>query len=131
CGGAPLDRSALARELIRRLDHWYEISQTFGCASLNHAWRDHSEHLGQTVQVTTPAGTQTGRLVDLDVQLGVTLALDAPADPEVEGSSAVPRLCLIPLADILALQAATDDSRPDHAGRRANASDRSGNRTWN
>ena len=108
CGGATLDRSALARELIRRLDSWYETSRTFGWASLNQSWRDRSEHLGRTVQVTTPAGTQTGRLVDLDVQLGVTLALETPTDPGAGAASVAPRLCALPLAEVLALDAASE-----------------------
>jgi len=109
CGGALLDRSAVARELIRRLDSWYETSRTLDCTTLNQSWRDRSEHLGRTVQVTTPAGTLTGRLVDLDVQLGVTLALGAPTDPDAEAASVAPRLCTLPLAEVLALEAAVDD----------------------
>jgi BirA family biotin operon repressor/biotin-[acetyl-CoA-carboxylase] ligase len=107
CGGDALDRSALARELIQRLDAWYDTSRTFGCASLNQSWRDRSEHLGRTVLVTTPTGTRTGRLVDLDVQLGVTLALDARTDTGAEFTPVAPGLCTLPLAEVLSLEAAT------------------------
>jgi BirA family biotin operon repressor/biotin-[acetyl-CoA-carboxylase] ligase len=109
CGGASLDRSALARELIRRLDYWYDTSRTLGWATLNQSWRDHSEHLGRTVQVATPAGTQTGRLLDLDVYLGVTLALETPTDAGAEATSVTPSLRVLPLAEVLALEAVRDD----------------------
>jgi BirA family biotin operon repressor/biotin-[acetyl-CoA-carboxylase] ligase len=73
--GGPVDRSELARALIRRLDAWYERGRAEGPETLNPAWRDRSEHLGRAVCVTTPAGPRLGRLDDLDLQRGVSLAL--------------------------------------------------------
>ena len=49
-GGAPVDRSELARDLIRRLDHWYDLSRRGGPETLNAAWCQRSEHLGRVGQ---------------------------------------------------------------------------------
>ena len=81
-GGARVDRSELARDLIRRLDHWYDLSSSDGPESLNTAWCQRSEHLGCLVTVSTPRAEVVGRLVDLDVRAGVTLELSSVAsDP--------------------------------------------------
>ena len=77
--GAPVDRSELARDLVRRLDHWYDISRRGGPESLNAAWCQRSEHLGRAVRVETSSASVVGRLVDLDVRFGVTLELCRPA----------------------------------------------------
>jgi BirA family transcriptional regulator, biotin operon repressor / biotin---[acetyl-CoA-carboxylase] ligase len=91
-GGARIDRSELARDLIRRLDHWYDLSRTDGPESLNAAWCQRSEHLGCLVTVSTPCTHVVGRLVDLDVRVGVTLELssigsDASQDAAVQPPS--------------------------------------------
>jgi BirA family biotin operon repressor/biotin-[acetyl-CoA-carboxylase] ligase len=78
--GQPVDRSEVARDLIRRLDHWYETVRTHGYGALNVAWRMRSESLGRVVRVTTPTGVRAGRLVDLDLHLGLTL--DVPCTAE-------------------------------------------------
>jgi BirA family biotin operon repressor/biotin-[acetyl-CoA-carboxylase] ligase len=75
--GAPVDRSELARDLIRRLDRWYSSIRVNGPEALNTAWCEHSEHLGRLVKVATPGTHLVGRLVDLDVRFGVTLELSA------------------------------------------------------
>jgi len=74
--GAPVDRSELARDLIRRLDYWYDLVLHGGPETLNAAWCQRSEHLGQEVTVATPSARIVGRLVDLDVRFGVTLQFD-------------------------------------------------------
>lgn len=71
--GLPVDRSELASHLIRRLDYWYDLVRSRGCAALHAPWRDRNELLGQAVRVATPAGPRSGRLVDLDALLGLTL----------------------------------------------------------
>jgi BirA family biotin operon repressor/biotin-[acetyl-CoA-carboxylase] ligase len=81
--GGPVDRSELARALIRRLDAWYERGRSEGPETLNPAWRDRSEHLGRSVCVTTPAGPQVGRLDDLDLQRGLRLALPRGGHGEI------------------------------------------------
>ena len=78
-GGAPVDRSELARELIRRLDHWYDLSRRGGPETLSAAWCERSEHVGRVVRVATSSASVVGRLVDLDVRFGVTLELCHPA----------------------------------------------------
>jgi BirA family biotin operon repressor/biotin-[acetyl-CoA-carboxylase] ligase len=75
-GGNPADRSEVARDLIRRLDHWYQAVRSVGGIALNAAWRDRNEHLGRLVRVATPGGSRSGRLVDLDLHLGLTLEVD-------------------------------------------------------
>jgi BirA family biotin operon repressor/biotin-[acetyl-CoA-carboxylase] ligase len=77
--GGPVDRSEVARDLIRRLDGWYNRVLRQGIDPLSAAWRDRSEHLGQIVRVTTPAGPLRGRLVDLDLRRGLTLEVQPPA----------------------------------------------------
>jgi BirA family biotin operon repressor/biotin-[acetyl-CoA-carboxylase] ligase len=72
-GGGPVDRSEVARDLIRRLDHWYEAVRSLGYAALNAPWRDRNEHLGRIVRVATADGCRSGRLIDLDLRLGLTL----------------------------------------------------------
>lgn len=102
--GFPADRSETARALICRLDHWYDAVQASGegsgAAALNAAWRDRIEGLGRLVRVLTPDGPRTGRFVDLDLRRGLTLvpASESDADP--------PSL-IIPLPDILAVEAAS------------------------
>ncbi len=83
--GVPADRSEIARDLIRRLDHWYQAVRSLGCAALNAPWRDRGELLGQLVQVATPAGPRAGRLIDLDLRRGLTLAVESPDAREPGG----------------------------------------------
>jgi len=102
-GGPLADRSELARDLIHRLDHWYDTSCCCGARALNPAWRARSEVLGQIVRVATTSASITGRLVDLDVRLGLTLDLQDRSDhPQADLAS--PYLTRLPLADIRALE---------------------------
>lgn len=81
--GELVDRSELVRDLIRRMDHWYNLGWQRGPDILNPPWRDRSEHLGQLVKVDTPSGSHVGQLVDLDLRRGLTLARhDGKGDPE-------------------------------------------------
>jgi BirA family transcriptional regulator, biotin operon repressor / biotin---[acetyl-CoA-carboxylase] ligase len=102
CGDITLDRSEIARDLIRRLDHWYGASLSFGCETLNAPWCARSEHVGRDVRVDTPTGPRAGRLVDLDVRHGLTLALETGHDLDASGGCAAP-LIQLPLAEVLAL----------------------------
>jgi BirA family transcriptional regulator, biotin operon repressor / biotin---[acetyl-CoA-carboxylase] ligase len=107
-GCAPVDRSEVARDLIRRLDYWYDLSHKDGPESLSAAWRDQSEHLGRLVAVSTPRADIVGRLVDLDLRVGVTLALNSSdRDPGRDGSAPENRpqhLTTLPLADIRSIE---------------------------
>ncbi len=79
-GGDHVDRSEVARDLIRQLDHWYEAVRSLGCGALTPPWRDRHEQLGQVVRVATSTGCRTGRLVDLDLRLGLGLDLEPEGD---------------------------------------------------
>jgi BirA family biotin operon repressor/biotin-[acetyl-CoA-carboxylase] ligase len=74
-GDEPVDRSDLARDLIRRLDAWYDRVLSHGPGALNGSWRTRSEHLGRPIRVVTREGTLHGRLVDLDLEGGLALEL--------------------------------------------------------
>jgi BirA family biotin operon repressor/biotin-[acetyl-CoA-carboxylase] ligase len=108
-GGAPVDRSEIARDLIRRLDAWYDRVHREGICPLSQAWRDRSEHLHQVVCVLTAEGRRRGRLVDLDLRHGLTLELHTEAVRGGAGSSraAAPLRCLerVPSGRVLSLEA--------------------------
>ena len=72
----PLDRSELARSLIRRLDALLAEGVEGGPGALNDAWRGRLERLGEAVRVETTAGMLRGRLVDAHLLQGLTLDLD-------------------------------------------------------
>ena len=76
-GGDPIDRSQLARDLIGRLDTWYERILSHGPGVLNDPWRARSEHLGNMVRVVTGDHELRGRLIDLDLDRGLTLDLES------------------------------------------------------
>ena len=76
-GGESVDRSDLARDLISRLDHWYDLSRVDGTESLSAAWCQRSEHLGCSVRVSTSREKVVGRFVDLDFRAGITVELDS------------------------------------------------------
>jgi len=108
--GRDFDRSDLARDLIRRLDHWYDASLREGRSPLSSAWRDGCEHLGRPVRVTAASGALTGRLVDVDLELGLTLEPEPP--PEATGPVGLVR---IPLGAVVSLDP-LPTPQPDFAG---------------
>jgi BirA family transcriptional regulator, biotin operon repressor / biotin---[acetyl-CoA-carboxylase] ligase len=93
--GARVDRSELARDLIRSLDQWYNLSCVEGPDALNAAWCKRSEHLGRTVEVGTTYGQFTGRLVDLDVRGGVSLETGS-----IDGAPLVVKIALTDIRSI-------------------------------
>ncbi|MDG3008014.1 biotin--[acetyl-CoA-carboxylase] ligase [Paludisphaera mucosa] len=97
--GRDFDRSDLARDLIRRLDRWYDASLREGPSALSLAWRDHCEHLGRPVRVATATGVLAGRLVDVDLEQGLTLEPGPADDP-----ARLPGLVRIPLDAVAALE---------------------------
>jgi BirA family biotin operon repressor/biotin-[acetyl-CoA-carboxylase] ligase len=101
--GEPVDRSELARDLIGRLDHWYDLSRSRGAHTLNTPWCARSEHLGRIVRVATPSASLIGRLIDLDVRLGLTLVPE-PAPLERAAAGDAPPLTRLPLAEILSIE---------------------------
>lgn len=74
--GRSLDRSEVARSLLRRLDHHYGLALAAGPDGLQAAYGRRSEHLGHRVEVATPAGPVVGRLEAIGLREGLTLALD-------------------------------------------------------
>ena len=97
-GGASFDRSELVRDLIRRLDRWYDQGVRDGPSSLSVAWRNLSEHLGRRVRVTTPIQVREGRLLDLDIQRGLTL------DPSDESTGQGDGLIHVPITSVVSLE---------------------------
>jgi BirA family biotin operon repressor/biotin-[acetyl-CoA-carboxylase] ligase len=116
-GDDPIDRSEVARDLIRRLDHWYEASLSLGCETLNEPWRSYSEHVGREVRIDTPSGPRAGRLVDLDVRQGLTLALGVGSGQDA-GEGCNGPIVRLPMAEVLALHAA-DSRDPSSDGPKA------------
>lgn len=70
---APIDRSELARDLLRRLDALYEASLQEGASALGSLWSMRSEHLGQAVIVETTGECFRGRLDSIDLWDGLRL----------------------------------------------------------
>ena len=102
CNGAIVDRSDVTRDIIRRLDHWYSSSLKSGCEALNDSWRCLSEHFGRDVAITTTTGIRAGRLVDLNIRSGVTLALAGESD-KVMRDNDYGEILQIPFSAIIAL----------------------------
>ena len=69
--GRALDRSLIARKIIRELDRLYDRAATLGPDRLNAAYEGRSDHLGREVDVATPSGTVSGRLGALDLRTGL------------------------------------------------------------
>lgn len=72
-GGRPLDRSELARELMRHLDDHYESARRDGPSRLAAVWRAHLEPLGRDVALSTREGIVRGRLVEADLEHGLRI----------------------------------------------------------
>jgi BirA family biotin operon repressor/biotin-[acetyl-CoA-carboxylase] ligase len=107
-GGGPVDRSEVARDLIRRLDDWYEAVLSLGYAALNAPWRDRNEHIGRDVRLATPGGSRSGRLIDLDLRLGLTLDIgradESGRDPTGIIEAPAHRLIRLSPADVQAIE---------------------------
>ena len=72
--GEPLDRSEIARSLIRRLDCLYQEGLAQGPEALLPLWLGRLEALGRPVVLTKPSGEAvSGRLVHADLAGGITL----------------------------------------------------------
>ena len=89
-----MDRSEVARDLIRRLDRWYARVLRQGVGSLGDAWRIRTEHLDRVVRVSTPeglvradSGARPARRVDLELQ-GDEAAPRLARKPAILGGSA-------------------------------------------
>ncbi len=107
-GGESFDRSEVARDLIRRLDHWYDASRSVGVEILNAPWQARSEHLGRIVRIATTAGSLRGRLVEIDLRLGLALDIASAASREMRDGNAL-HLTRLPIHDILTLEGESSD----------------------
>ncbi|HEX8199534.1 MAG TPA: biotin--[acetyl-CoA-carboxylase] ligase [Isosphaeraceae bacterium] len=72
--GRAIDRSELARDLIRRLDARYGEGLAGGADALGRSWRGRFEALGRRVVVETTSGPVAGLLADADLRRGLTVA---------------------------------------------------------
>jgi BirA family biotin operon repressor/biotin-[acetyl-CoA-carboxylase] ligase len=88
--GGRLDRSEVARSLIRQLDRAYDEGLREGPEALASSWRARLEPMGRAVRVTTATDCHEGRLIDADFRRGLTLDHDG-------------RTRSIPAADIVLL----------------------------
>ena len=71
--GEVLDRSELAREVIRRLDDHYTSAMHDGPSRLAAAWRERLEPMGREVSLATREGTVRGILVEADLTGGLRI----------------------------------------------------------
>jgi BirA family transcriptional regulator, biotin operon repressor / biotin---[acetyl-CoA-carboxylase] ligase len=95
--GREIDRSELVRKMIMLLDILYDHVITIGSGYLSRSWRARSEHLGTMVQVVTRDGRLGGRLVDLDLERGLTLELGVSGPSAGETKQ-------VPLESVLSLE---------------------------
>lgn len=71
--GTPLDRSEVARQLIRRLDAAYELGFTSGPTPLDESWRARLEWVGRTVRLESAHGQVRGRFVEASLLEGIRI----------------------------------------------------------
>jgi BirA family biotin operon repressor/biotin-[acetyl-CoA-carboxylase] ligase len=107
-GGLLLDRSEVARDLIRRLDRWYCACEGSSIEILNGPWFEQAEHSGRPVRLTTTTGSLEGRLAGLDVRSGLQLAMSTCAREDGAQPDG-PGLTCIPLADVVSVDGLSDD----------------------
>jgi BirA family biotin operon repressor/biotin-[acetyl-CoA-carboxylase] ligase len=74
--GDRVDRLHLARELLRSLDAWFEEVRRGHTDLIGNHWRRLSSTLGTRVTLVRGKHKYTGRVVDIDHDLGLTLQLD-------------------------------------------------------
>ncbi len=74
--GREFDRTALAREILRSLDGWFEEAQRAHAALVANHWRRFSSTLGTRVTVLLGRQRFTGRAVDLSDDFGLTLQFE-------------------------------------------------------
>ena len=72
----PIDRSTLARALLRHLDHWYADIQAHDDAEVKRAWLQRAAPLGQRVKLLHRGRRYEGHVVDLDPTAALVVQLD-------------------------------------------------------
>jgi BirA family transcriptional regulator, biotin operon repressor / biotin---[acetyl-CoA-carboxylase] ligase len=106
-GHDPLDRSQIARDVIRSLDRWYNLCLCDGMGTLSEAWSTASEHLGQTMRVETHDRTLVGVVSGLDLRHG--LALDDARVILGQDLVASANPLILPLESVIGLAPSGDD----------------------
>lgn len=74
--GEPVDRLALARELLERLDRWYRVKLDGDVEAINQAWRALSGTLGERIVLDEGGRRYEGTVIDVDVRFGLALRLE-------------------------------------------------------
>ena len=95
----PVDRSEVARDLIRRLDHHYQRGLEQGPEAIDAPWRGRLERLGESVRVETTSGPIVGTLLDAGLRRGLALG-------PLDGRDAAPRR--VAPAEVLAIVGVDD-----------------------
>jgi len=73
--GHNVDRALLARAILRRLDFWWEVLDAGDVARLSRACRKYSSIMGSFVTLESKGKRCTGRVVDVDAEVGLVLQL--------------------------------------------------------
>ena len=73
--GREADRALLARAILRRLDFWWEVLKAGDIRRLSECSRRHSSIMGSFVTVESKGKRCTGRVVDVDAEVGLVLQL--------------------------------------------------------
>jgi len=73
--GREIDRALLAREILRRLDFWWEVLKAGDTTRLGGKWRWLSSILGKFITVKSGGRKHFGRVVDLDAHFGLVLQM--------------------------------------------------------
>jgi BirA family biotin operon repressor/biotin-[acetyl-CoA-carboxylase] ligase len=80
--GGKVDRTALLRELLRQLDHWYRRLQE-DAAAVREAWTGLNVTLGKRVAVSGAAGMIEGTARAIDAEGRLVLSLDSGSTVQV------------------------------------------------
>jgi BirA family transcriptional regulator, biotin operon repressor / biotin---[acetyl-CoA-carboxylase] ligase len=83
--GREIDRTALARDLLRALDEWFEEARRGHAALIGNHWRRFSSTLGTRITVVRGRQRFTGRAVDLSDDFGLTIQPDRGAPATFRG----------------------------------------------
>ncbi len=83
--GEDLDRLALTRALLRKLDRWYQVKLDGDFDSINQRWRELSATLGQRLKLEEHGRIYEGTVIDIDVRFGLALRLERGAIRQFRG----------------------------------------------
>lgn len=73
----PVDRTRVARELLRQLDMWLLAACAGRADEVRAAWLERAEPFGQRVRVVSDGTTFEGRTIDVDPEAGLLLQLES------------------------------------------------------